>query len=60
MDGAKFKVNTGDIYILNSGTMHTILKFKKYFSSLKPTKTLINTISNPIDLVEGTGRTSFV
>ena len=50
---------TGDICIPDSGTTHTILKCEKYFSYLKPTKAIINTISGPADLIEGTGKASF-
>ena len=50
---------TGDICISDSGTTHTIHKCEKYFSYLKSTKTIINTISSPTDLIEGTGKASF-
>ena len=59
-DGADFKVNTGDLCILDSGTTHTILKHKKYFSDLKPTKAIINTILGSIDLIEGYGKANIV
>ena len=58
-EGATFKDNAGDICIPDSGTTHTILKHKKYFSELKPTKAVVNTISGPVDLIEGTGKSSF-
>ena len=45
---------------MNSGTIHTILKHKRYFSNLKPTKVIINTISGHVDLIEGTGKASFI
>ena len=54
------KTKTGDICIPDSGTTHTILKHKRYFSDLKPTKAIINTISGPVDLIEGTGKASFI
>jgi hypothetical protein len=44
-----------DICIPDSGTAHTILKSKKYFTKIFPTKGVINTISGPADLIEGTG-----
>ena len=59
-DGADVEVNTGDICILDSGTTHTILKHKKYFSDLKSTKAIINTISGPIDLIEGYGKANII
>jgi len=54
------KTKTREICIPDSGTTHTILKHKRYFSELKPTKAIINTISGPVDLIEGTGKASFI
>ena len=54
------KTKTGDICIPDSGTTHTILKHKRYFSDLKSTKAIINTISGHIDLIEGTGKARFI
>ena len=48
----EIKTKTEDICIPDSGTTHTILKHKRYFSDLKPTKSIINTISGPVDLIE--------
>ena len=59
-EGANFKVNTKDLCILNSGTTHSILKHKKYFSDPKPIKTIINIISGPTDLIEGYGKAKIV
>ena len=59
-NGAKNKVNVGDLCIPDSGTTHTILKQEKYFLNLKPTKAIVNTISGPADLIEGTGKASFI
>ena len=36
-----------DICIPDSGTTHTILKSKKYFTKINPTKGVINIISDP-------------
>ena len=47
------KTKTENICIPGSGTIHTILKHKRYFSDLKSIKTVINTVSGPIDLIEG-------
>ena len=44
-----------DICIPDSGTTHTILKSKKYFTEISPTKGVINTISGPANLIEGIG-----
>jgi len=49
-----------DICIPDSGTTHTILKSKKYFTKIFPTKGVINTISSPADLIEGTGNAMFM
>jgi hypothetical protein len=51
--------SVGDICIPDSGTTHTILKKKTYFSEINPTKTIINTISGPADLIEGSGNAMF-
>ena len=56
----ELKTKTGDICIPDSGTTHNILKHKRYFSDLKSTKAIINIISGPIDLIEGTGKASFI
>src|SRR4051812_41851084 len=49
-----------DICIPDSGTTHTILKSKKYFTEINPTKGIINTISGPADLIEGTCNAMFI
>ncbi|KAK1406586.1 hypothetical protein QVD17_42024 [Tagetes erecta] len=46
----------GDMCIADSGATHTILKSKKYFYELKPTKGMIGTISGPSNLIEGVGK----
>ena len=56
----KSKIKTGDICIPYSGATHTILKHKRYFSDLKPTKTIFNTISDYVDLIKGTDKGSFI
>ncbi|GAA0169529.1 hypothetical protein LIER_23992 [Lithospermum erythrorhizon] len=43
-----------DICISDSGMIYTILKSKKYFVDIRPTKAVINTISGPADLIEET------
>lgn len=50
----------GDICIPDSGTTHTILKNKTYFTEISPTKSVINTISGPADLIEGSGNAMFI
>ena len=54
------KTKTGDICILDSDTTHIIFKHTRYFSDLKPTKVIINTISGPVDLIEGTDKANFI
>ena len=54
------KSKTEDICIPDSGTTHTFLKYKRYFSDLKLIKTIINTLSSPADLIERTGKASFI
>lgn len=51
--------NNDNLCIPDSGTTHTILKDKRFFSELKPTKTIVNTISGPTDLIEGIGKANF-
>ena len=58
--GAQDQTNDADICVADSGATHTILKSKKYFYELKPTKGTINTISGPTDLIEGMGKTNLV
>ncbi|WZZ32928.1 hypothetical protein YC2023_016329 [Brassica napus] len=58
-NGTSTKINTKDICIPDSGTTHTILKHRKYFSELKPTNITVNTISGPADLIEGIGKDHF-
>jgi hypothetical protein len=40
----------------DSGTTNTIIKNKRYFSQLSPTKTHVNIISGISNLIEGSGR----
>ncbi|WZZ50510.1 hypothetical protein YC2023_050617 [Brassica napus] len=58
-NGTSTKINTKDICIPDSGTTHTILKHRKYFSELKLTNITVNTISGPADLIEGIGKAHF-
>ena len=58
-NGTSTKINARDICIPDSGTTHTILKHRKYFSELKPTNITVHTISGPADLIEGIGKAHF-
>jgi hypothetical protein len=53
-----FKSGIDDICLIDSGTIYTILKDRKYFSHLKMGETNINTISGSVKLIEGSGRVS--
>ena len=48
--------NGGDICLADSATTHTILRDRKYFSSLMLTKIRVTTISGPSDVIEGSGK----
>ena len=41
MDYTQHKNNIGDLCIPDSGTTHTILKNRDYFSEIKPTKAVV-------------------
>ena len=60
MDCTQHKDNIGDLCILDSGTTHTILKNRDYFSEIKPTEAVVKTISGPVDLIEGIGKAKFL
>ena len=59
--GAQQQRNLGDLLIADCGTTHTILKSKKYFSKLNPTKGSIRTVGRrEDDLIEGAGKAHFI
>ena len=60
MDCTQHKDNIGDLCIPDSGTTHTILKNRDYFSEIKPTEAVVKTISGPVDLIEGIGKAKFL
>nr|GEY90233.1 putative copia-like polyprotein [Tanacetum cinerariifolium] len=60
LNGAQYQAKDGDLCIADSGATHTIVKSKKYFFELKPTKGTINTISGPINLVNRVGKANVV
>lgn len=45
-----------EICLADSATTHTILRDRKYFSTLNLTRAKVTTISGPVDLIEGSGR----
>ncbi|GJV41867.1 disease resistance CC-NBS-LRR class family protein [Tanacetum coccineum] len=55
LNGSQNQANDRDLCIVDSGATHTILKSKKYFFELKPTKETIDTISGPTNLIDGVG-----
>ena len=50
----------GEICLVDSGTTHTILKDKHYFSQLKLAEAIINSISGASKLIEGSGRACII
>ena len=49
-----------DACLANCATTHTILCDKKYFSNISLGKSNVNTISGPIDLIQGSGRATII
>ncbi|KAB2090390.1 hypothetical protein ES319_A03G120800v1 [Gossypium barbadense] len=49
-------INSEDLYLANSATIHTICKNKRYFSHLKMQKTNMSTISGSTKIIEGSRR----
>ena len=60
MDCTQHKDNIGDLCIPDSGTTHTILKNRDYFSEIMPTEAVVKIISGPVDLIEGIGKAKFL
>ncbi|GJV23042.1 disease resistance CC-NBS-LRR class family protein [Tanacetum coccineum] len=60
LNGAQYQAKNGELCIEDSGATHTILKSKKYFFELKPTKRTIDTISGPTILIDGVGKANVV
>ena len=54
------KVNNGDLCLADSATTHTIIKDKKYFSSLIMQEANVNTISGIAKIIEGSGRANIM
>lgn len=54
ISGEAYKTsNIEKIYILGCGTTYVTLKDERFFSKIKLTQTVVNTISAPVDLIEG-------
>ena len=49
-----------DACLVDCATTHTILCDKKYFSNLSLVKSNVNTISSPIDLIQGFERATII
>ncbi|KAI3754347.1 hypothetical protein L1987_54129 [Smallanthus sonchifolius] len=60
INGTRDQTKDEDMCIADSGATHTILKSKRYFCELKPTKGTIDTISGPTDIIEGVGKANLV
>ena len=48
------------MYPLQIVPQHTILRDKKYFSNISLGKSNVNTISGPVDLIQGFGRATII
>ena len=46
--------------LIDCATTHTILRDNKYFSTLTLVSFNVETISGPVDLIKGSGRTTIV
>ncbi|GJZ63406.1 disease resistance CC-NBS-LRR class family protein [Tanacetum coccineum] len=57
---AQYQAKDGELCIADSGAIHTVLKSKKYFFELKPTKGTIDTISGPTNLIDEVGKANVV
>ena len=55
-----FKMNEGDVCLVDYATTHTILREKIYFFNLITTNTSVSTISGTSNLIEGSGRANIV
>ena len=50
----------GDLCLVNSTTTHIILKKNKYFEYLTLTKVNVTTISDPTEMIKGSGKANIV
>ena len=46
--------------LIDSAITHTILDDKKYFSNLSLVKSNVNIISSPVDLIQGSKKTTII
>ena len=56
----KHTTHNEDTCLVDCATTHTILRDKIYFSDLTLVKSNVNTISVPIDLIQGSGRATII
>ena len=54
------KINDGEICLADSATTHTILWDQKYFSHKTLVEANVNTISGPVDLIDGYRRATIM
>ena len=54
------KINGGEIYLADSATTHTILRDQKYFSHITLVDANVNTISGPVNLIDGSWRAAIM
>ena len=57
---ADSNMNNEDLCLAYSATMHTILKNKKYFSTLTILEANVNTISDSTNSIEGFGKANLI
>ena len=50
------KIDNEDICLVDSGSTHTVLKSRRYFSHLTTQKANISTISGVVNIIEGFGK----
>ena len=52
--------SSGDVCLVDCAITHTTLRDKKYFSHLTLVSFKVQTISGPVNLIEGSGRAAIV
>ena len=52
--------SVGDACLDDYATTHTILRDKKYFSNFTLVQSNVHTISSPVNLIKGSGKTTII
>ena len=55
-----YKPSVGDASLADCATTHTILRDRKYFSTLTLAESNVHTISGLVDLIKGFGRATII